>query len=58
MTQGVLAYADDLAFVTEDRGNMIAAIKIVEEWCAKNDMEMNNGKSAILAERSPCIKGV
>ena len=27
---------------------MIVAIKIVEEWCAKNDMEMNNGKSAIL----------
>jgi Reverse transcriptase (RNA-dependent DNA polymerase) len=47
-TQGVLAYADDLAFVAKDRCSMMAAIKDPEEWCKKNDMELNKKKSAIM----------
>ncbi len=47
-TSGVLAYADDLAFVTEGKSTICKAIVIVEEWCKGNDMEVNKPKSAVL----------
>ncbi len=48
VTNGTLAYADDLVIVTKNRISMISALNVLERWCEKNSMQINKKKSAIM----------
>jgi hypothetical protein len=43
-----LAFADDTCFITEDETQLHQTITTVENWCVRNNMEINKKKSGIL----------
>ena len=44
----VLAFADDTCFICKDLLQLKASIKVIEDWCKLDDIELNKKKSGIL----------
>jgi len=44
----IFAYADDLAIMGRNKSNLEDAINIVEQWTARNLMQINRRKSGII----------
>ena len=47
----IMAYADDLLLVTNDRFKLFRAMDIIFNWCLKNNAEVNKSKSGILVSK-------
>lgn len=47
----VLAYADDIVIVTDERFKLYKAIEVITKWCQANNSEVNKAKSRILISR-------
>ena len=56
----VLAFADDLSFTVKNRQDLRKCLQICRDWMKRHGMQMNKGKSAIMAirvdKRTPPIK--
>lgn len=46
--EDVLFYADDILVLCQTQLQLKRCIKVIEDWCARNGMELNKKKSAIL----------
>ena len=48
----VLAYADDLCVICENRNKLIRVIKNIDKWCNNNGISVNKKKSGIMIIKS------
>ena len=47
-----MLFADDIAILADCRNSLTKAIKIIDEWCLKNKLELNKAKSNIVFVKS------
>ena len=43
-----MAYADDIAIISNSKLQLLAAINALEQWSSKNEININRKKSAIM----------
>ena len=47
----ILAYADDLCVLCQDKNELLRAIKRIDKWSKENDINVNRKKSGIFVIR-------